>query len=384
MCQKKLIQINNNMENLYNSDRIINVLIPDGERVLALNVINCLSVFKHVNIFVLSKKKWTETRFSKNINSFHYLVKERTEKEWIEIIKGEIIKNKIDVLFPVEIENIRVLSKYNEQFRLLVPNLLLPPVNSFDIANNKWNLYEFLKINFINSPKTFYGKEFLKRNDTTLEFPVLLKPLVGMGGFGIKKIYDNESLTSLLQSDDDYIIQNFIKGFDIDMSVLCEKGKILAFTIQKGYIFSRSQYSAPFGVEFLFENELYEMIEKLMKKLQWSGFAHIDLMYDELEKNFKVIEINPRIWGSVEASEKVGINFPFFYCLSSLKLNYEIPEYRFEKCVNNTGLIKILKSKLKISKDKYRFPENATISNDIVDPLPILFKALYKRIKHYL
>ncbi len=370
--------------NNYGSDKAINVLIPDGERVLALNVINCLSEFRNVDIYVLSKKKWTETRFSKNIKSFHYFVEKITEEEWIDIIKGEIIKSEINVLFPVEIENIRLLSEYDEHFRLLMPNLILPSVHSFDLANNKWSLYKFLEINDITSPKTFYGKEFLKRNDIILEFPILLKPVVGMGGFGIKKIYDNESLTNLLQSEGDYIIQSFINGFDIDMSVFCVKGRILAFTIQKGYIFSTSQYSAPLGVEFLYENELYEMIEKLMKKLQWSGFAHVDLMYDKIEKNYKVIEINPRIWGSVEASEKVGINFPYLYCLSSLKLNYEIPEYRFEKCVNNTGLVKILKSKLKISKHKYRFPENTTIGNDIVDPLPILFKVLYKKIKKYL
>ena len=63
-------------------DREINVLLPDGERILSLYVINCLSNFKQIKIHVLSKKKWTETRFSKKIASFNYY-EVKGEKEWI-------------------------------------------------------------------------------------------------------------------------------------------------------------------------------------------------------------------------------------------------------------------------------------------------------------
>jgi len=361
-------------------DRDINVLLPDGERILSLYVINCLSNFKQIKIHVLSQKKWTETRFSKKITSFNYY-EVKGEKEWIEIIKIEILEKNIDVLFPVEIENIRLLSKHNEKFKLLVPNLVLPTVHSFDIANNKWNLYKLLKENNINSPITYRSSEFLMNNDYVLEYPVLLKPFVGMGGFGIEMIEDETSLINMIQKDRDSIIQRFIKGYDIDMSVLCMNGKILAYSIQKGYIYSSALYSAPLGVDFLYCKELFNTVQQLMKKLNWSGFAHIDLRYDEIEKNYKVLEINPRIWGSIEASNKVGVNFPYLYCLSSLGINYEVPNYRFEKCVSNNGLIKILMSRLKRNNKNLEFPKNTIINSFLTDPLPLIFNFYSKKVK---
>ena len=361
-------------------DKDINVLLPDGESILSLYVINCLSDFKYIKIHILSQNKWTETRFSKNIISFNYY-EEKKEKEWIEIIKAQILEKNIDVLFPVEIENIRLVSKYNKQFKLLVPSLVLPAIDSFDIANNKWKLYKLLKENSINSPLTYHSSEFLKTNDYVLEYPVLLKPLIGMGGFGIEMIEDEKSLINFILKDRDSIIQRFIKGYDIDMSVLCINGKILAYSIQKGSIYSTAHYSAPLGVDFLYCEELFETVQQLMKNLNWSGFAHIDLRYDEIEKNYKVLEINPRIWGSIEASNKVGVNFPYLYCLSSLGINYKVPKYRYEKCVNNLGLIKILKSRLKRKNKNLEFPENTIIKSFLTDPLPLLFNFYLKKVK---
>lgn len=365
---------------MYNLYRDINVLIPDGESILSLYVINCLSDFKHIKTHILSQNKWTEIRFSKNITSFNYY-EEKREKEWIEIIKVQILEKNIDVLFPVEIENIRLISKYIKQFKLLVPKLVLPATDSFDIANNKWNMYKLLKENNINSPLTYLSSEFLMNNNYDLEYPILLKPFVGMGGFGIETIEDETSLINLIQKNQDSIIQRFIKGYDIDMSVLCMNGKILAFSIQKGYIYSTALYSAPLGVDFLYCEELFETVLNLIKKLNWSGFAHVDLRYDEIEKNYKVLEINPRIWGSIEASNKVGVNFPYLYCLSSLGINYKVPKYRYEKCVNNLGLIKILKSRLKRKNKNLEFPENTIISSFLTDPLPLMFNFYLKKVK---
>ncbi len=164
------------------------------------------------------------------------------------------------------------------------------------------------------------------------------------------------------------------------MSVLCENGNILAYTIQQGYIFSKTSFSMPHGVKFLKEEEIYETIKKLIKKLEWSGFAHIDLRFDEEEKNYKVIEINPRIWGSIELSKSVGVNFPYLYCLASLGVEFDVPKYRFEKCVTNIGLVKVLKSK--IYKKSIKYPDNTIIMSDILDPIPALYKFSIKKLKN--
>lgn len=206
-----------------------------------------------------------------------------------------------------------------------------------------------------------------------MNFPVLTKPLSLSGGYGIRKVDSIESLRPILKEQNQTIIQEFIYGYDVDMSVLCDDGKILAYTIQKGYMLNKQEYSSPYAVEFIPNNEVFKLVKQLMKKLKWSGLAHIDLRYDEGDKTYKIIEINPRIWGSIELSKCVGVDFPYLYCLSSIKHTYEIPQYRYEKCANNVGVIKIMKSKLSGNKTKYQFPKNTTILSKIKDPLPHLY-----------
>jgi len=362
-------------------EKEINILIPDGEIELSLRVLNCLSKFKHIKVHVLSRVKWVEIKFSKNISSFNYFSEDISDKEWIEIIKSEIIKRKIDVLMPIYTKNIRLISKYQKEFNSLVSNLILPSTESFDVANNKWKLYKLLKEYDINSPDTIYYDPVKKGNTKKLEFPVLIKPFEGFAGRYILKINDEKQLLTTLKNRGHTLIQKYIEGYDIDMSVLCRNGKILAFTIQKGYVFRKSPFSPSLGIEFLYDEKIYKIVEKLITKLNWSGVAHIDLKYDKVTKDFKVIEINPRFWGSIIGSNKVGVNFAYLYCLTSLGVDYDIPEYHFENYATNRGLIKILKSKIR---GKYSLPKNTSIVDDFFDPLPKVYKYTIKILKKIL
>ena len=359
----------------------INVLIPDGDVMFALSIIHCLSHFRNIKIHLLSKTKWVETRFSRHINSFTYYTNVIKDKEWIDIIKTEIVKREITVLFPVHIKNIRLLSNHRAEFDGLLKNLLLPTTASFDIANDKWYLSQFLKKKSINHPVTYNLDSITDATIENLKFPVLLKPLEKMGGHGIQKINTKNEIPNIkLKSD--FILQEYIKGFDIDMNVLSEDGIILAYSIQKGYIYSKLVYKAALGVEFLDEKKLYKEVEKVIRELKWSGFAHIDLRFDG--DHYKIIEINPRVWNSIEASEKVGVNFPYLYCLSSLYKHYKTPKYRFEKFADKTGLIKVIKSKISKKNTQYNFPENTSIKSNLLDPLPSLYKFTIKRLRKVL
>ena len=209
----------------------------------------------------------------------------------------------------------------------------------------------------------------------------MLKPLEKMGGHGIQNITAKSKIPNI-KLKNDFILQEYIKGFDIDMNVLSEDGIILAYSIQKGYIFSKLEYKAALGVEFLDVKNLYDEVEKVILELKWSGFAHIDLRYDG--NQYKIIEINPRVWNSIEASEKVGVNFPYLYCLSSLDKHYETPKYRFEKFADNTGLVKVLKSKISKKNIQYSFPENTSVKSNLLDPLPGFYKFSVKKLRKIL
>jgi predicted ATP-grasp superfamily ATP-dependent carboligase len=48
---------------------------------------------------------------------------------------------------------------------------------------------------------------------------------------------------------------------------------------------------------------------KLLENLHWSGFAMVEFIFDEKTNDYKLIEINPRLWGSFMLSEFSGADF---------------------------------------------------------------------------
>lgn len=359
---------------MYNLNKKINLLILDEGTPLPIFVVNCFSENTDVNIHILSSKKRVESRYSKYTNSFTYH-KRIDDNDFFNKVKAEILSKKINTLLAVNVPLILFLSKHKEQLEQLNISVIVSSINSLQIADNKGKLAKYLKEFNISIPITY---ELNSINDfENLKYPLMIKPKTGWNGSKITKIENKEKYQEEVKkiiSKEKYIIQDYIDGYDVDMSVLCKNGNILAYTIQKGFIKGLSTYAPPRGIEFLYNEELYKVVEKMMKNLEWSGIAHIDLRYDEIEKKFKVIEINPRFWGSIEASKMVGVNFPYLYCLTTLGIEYKIPKYRYEKYANNRGLIEIIKSKINFNQKAIDFPENTSIKRDLFDPMPRIFK----------
>lgn len=362
-------------------DNPINILIPDGDRVLAKFVVNCLSSCKDVKIHVLSTNATSSMKYSRFISSYTFEDHHEYDEQWVAFMKQQITEKNISVVMPVEIENIRLLSEHYDDISQHA-TLLVPPVNSFDKTLDKWEFYNFLTLNKLPSPISVDNLASNNEDQFPIDFPLLLKPKTGMGGFGIITIQDINMLKAGFETNEDYMAQEMIDGYDIDMSVLCLNGDILAFSIQKGYVFSTAKYSAALGVEFLYEDEIYRNVSKMLKKLNWSGFAHVDLRYDQKDGKFKMLEINPRAWGSIEASKSVGINFPYLYILTSMGISYDQPSYSFDTCSGNKGLVKILKSKLTNKKKALSFPKHAYQLKHFLDPLPFIKNYLNSKRKH--
>ena len=162
--------------------------------------------------------------------------------------------------------------------------------------------------------------------------------------------------------------------------MLCENGKLLAFTMQKGTLWSDEPFSPQIGLEFFYNQELYDNVNKLMQSLNWNGVANIDIRFDNSTKKYLVLEINPRFWETTEASEIAGVNFPYLYCLASLN-KWSPPNYKHVKFLNLLGLSKTVKSnKLFLLKLKFIL-KNTSIKYYIKDPKPLLL-ITFNKIKN--
>ena len=366
------------------SQNEISILILEGESNFFQSVVNCLSQIKRVSIYLLLNKKHSEIRYSRKLLNVSYYPKAESEKEWIATINGEIKKYKIDIIMPTDEFGIETIIKNKLHITDYSKLPILSSLKSFNIANNKGLLAKHLLKHAIPCPKTFfYSKNELLENIIP-NYPILIKPTKDSGGGkGIFKFKNFAELKNHLLSNKfscDFIIQEFIKGYDCGCNILAKEGEIKAFTIQKGRLWDDSPFSYQIGLVFLYEQQVYNIVEKLIKSLNWSGVANIDLRFDERDRSFKVLEINPRFWGTTEASEIAGVNFPYLYALLSLNEEFKIPKYKHVKFLSLLGLKKTVKmNRFFIFNWSFIFSKTP-IKYYMNDPLPFLF-IIFNKIK---
>ncbi|MDO7171687.1 ATP-grasp domain-containing protein [Mariniflexile sp. AS56] len=359
----------------------ISVLIPDGESHLLIYVINTLSQAKEVNIYVMSNIRHIPVRYSRRIQNFSYFPKTNDELVWINNVKEESERHNIDLILPIFEDAIETLSKYKNEIIFKDKLCLLPNNVDYNKANNKWSLAEHLLVNNMSFPRSALYSKLNPDAFKHFRFPVIIKPILKSGGgVGVCLFNNNEELQIYLLDnnfDKERIIQEYVNGYDIGCSVLCQSGSILAFTIQKATMVNSNPFEPLLGVEFVYDDALFELVNKLMMSLNWSGVAHIDLRFDVDNNIYKVIEVNTRFWGSLEASMIAGVNFPYLHCLASLNKNFERPEYNLVKYLNLKGLVKSMLKNIALFLNFKFIMNNTPVRFALKDPLPTILKYMF-------
>lgn len=364
------------------------VLIPDGDSVHALDVLRCLGRIKNVKSYILSNKPCVPIRFSKYSSKFISYEKPKNDKDRLAAIHDAVEKTRADIILPVDCKTIRLLSANSGNLLEMASISPLPSTKVFDIADNKWLLSKWLKNNQIPCPPTilYQSNSIFDEELLSISFPVLIKPNVDSNGNGIKLFNNSSELYSYCKhqiNSGEYIIQSFINGYDIDCSILCMEGKILAYTIQKGFVKDSRQFRTPAGIDFLFDDNTYKVVREMAEKLNWTGIVHVDLRFDEKDQQVKVIELNPRFWGSVIGSLCAGVNFPYLACLIGLKRELPKIEVKPTRFVHGKVAVKISAKRLLKKNKQGLYYDNSILEFYIKDPLPFLLAKYPKLCKRF-
>lgn len=314
-------------------------MIPDGNNHRVLKVVRSLACIKQIEVCVICDPQ-RNVVFSGLCTTFILPEIDFYKESHLKKIREIIIKKNIKILLPISELGIRYTIQNREEIENFTKIAPIPDLKAFDTANNKWLFYQFAVKNKIDTPKSVNLKEFLS-DQTILDdfnFPILLKPYFGEGGQGIEVFDEKDILNKRLKEIpneskfSNYMIQEYIDGFDIDFSAICENGKIIAYTIQKPLI-KHGNDNFSFGkiIEFVENNEVYEISKRMFSELNWTGVIHADFVINEKAKRISILDLNPRFWGSLYGSVSAGVNFPYLSVLRAL--NQSFPRQTFCKII---------------------------------------------------
>lgn len=340
----------------------------------------------NTTIHTLSAKngKINIPKFSKYIQS-HFQLHGKSEEEILDELLERIKETGAGLILPVDEEYFRLLTVLKPKLQDHVSLPPLPDAGLFESLVNKALLNRLLEEYKLPHAETYPLGEVNASELKDDFFPCLLKPVRGSSGNGIIKLSDRFSLVHHTKNlpADDYVVQEFIPGDNLDCSLLAEDGIIKAYTIQRGLESRKFSFSTAIHFE---KNELFlKVVQELIRQTGYSGIAHLDYRRDKRDGQCKLIDFNARYWVSLLGSKAAGVNFTLLNCLAAMGIPFGVPD--FEEVTYMMGKSSISHYRRKLLGKSIRHaskPISTDLWDRVSDPFPELIRystRLYQRFR---
>jgi len=239
--------------------------------------------------------------------------------EFIDYLHSKLSFRSYQMLLPMEDETLDLISQYYDDFSKLT---YLPIVSyqKLSLAKRKDKVLLLAQKLGIPTPKTWFIDDLTQLNSLkeTLPFPVVIKPKKGSGAVGVAYPESPEELTAqypLIHRQFPFpMIQEMIphQGPGYGASILInENGQVKAWFVHKRL----REYPVTGGASTLRESvkrdDIRDMAVELLKALDWFGVAMVEFKLDPRDGLPKLMEVNPRFWGSLSLAITAGVNFPY-------------------------------------------------------------------------
>lgn len=235
------------------------------------------------------------------------------ERKYLDIIFEICKAKKIDILIPLYEREFILLCENRERFNQIGTTLLLSHKKIIEICNDKWESYKFFVKNNINTPLTYSKNGIWKAlKKSEINFPLIIKPVSGMGSKGCFKINDIRELEFFCNYINNGIIQKYIEGIEYTIDVLCDfQGNCISVVPRERIEVINGEVSKSRTIK---DNRIINATLDLCNKLKINdsikpvGPLTIQCIVDK-NGEIKFIEINPRFGGGVPLTFEAGVPY---------------------------------------------------------------------------
>jgi len=303
----------------------MSVIVTDTQSNHALSAVRSLGK-KGIEVTAASDHKHAlsfYSRYSKYSLIYPSPLREGIES-FVKFMLMQVRSKKYDVIIPIGPYETLALSLYKEK---ILPYIAVP-VPDYETFVKAWDKSQTFKIaveNDIPCPTTFYPQSLEEVTEISkkVDYPVIIKPRITGGQGGIEYISSpNELVTKYktmhnkpsipLMLEYTYpLIQEYIPGegcgfyalfWNSEAKAIFALRRIREYPLTGGPSSLRESISKP---------DIHELGIKVLKLLQWHGVAMVEFRRDSRDGKLKLIEVNPKFWGSLHLSIASGVDFPF-------------------------------------------------------------------------
>lgn len=236
----------------------------------------------------------------------------------------------VQTIIPIRPQDPYVLAKYRDEFEEYV-SIVVPPLDSLRTVHDRLQLAEAATNAGVPMPETQlldevdnWDPELLVKTRFNLLADEYVDSYAPNESEIVKTIThlqpgeqpDLEAIREEMNHTP--IVQEYVQSSDeYVFGALYDHGEAVA-TFQHRQIRGNS-YTGSGGVyrETVAIPELEEVGRRLLDELEWHGLACVEFMEDAETGEFKVAEINPRMWQSLACAVHADADFPYWYWLQA-------------------------------------------------------------------
>jgi predicted ATP-grasp superfamily ATP-dependent carboligase len=294
------------------------VIVTNARNRIAYNVVRSLGR-RGIPVYAADSVPRAMT-FASRYTRGHFLYPSpfRDPAGFIDCLLAEAHRLEKPVLIPV-FEETFLVAKHRDR---LAPHMALavPDYSQILAAHNKDRWEAIARGLDILVPST-YSRDALRRGAASpprVRFPVLIKPKQGGGAWGITEVATSQELADLLdraewagKSWERFFVQEKIIGHTHCVAMLFSHGRLRAKVAYR----QLRDYPTSGGQATLRVSDGHQKaesdLERLLARLNWHGPCQADFIVDEVSGAPYLIDINPRLWGSLVQAVASGVDFPY-------------------------------------------------------------------------
>lgn len=229
---------------------------------------------------------------------------------------------------------------------------MLPTKEHFELCCDKGMFQKYCEQQGFPVPESFTFNKLKREGEKVL--PVIVKPKSGEGSVGIKHVNNLNDIHQLDNLDfEKHIIQQKIKSNTKVNGAfyLCRDGVVISQYTHKRLRTFPENGGVTVCSRSGFNKEILHIGSKLLKQLNWNGVAMIEFLYDEDKERWFIIELNPRLWGSIllsAANKSKMLNHYVQICLGDEPENIPTPQEAYIRWMVPFEIINLFKRKISL------------------------------------
>ena len=320
---------NSKVSSPFNEGGAVNVLMTGAGAPGAAGILKCLQLNPDIKVTAADANpnaigRWLIGQFEK--------IPFAQEKNFIEQLLSICERNIIHVVLPLVTKELVPLAQNKKKFEEQETKVLVSKVDALEIANNKSRLYQFLEWRGIDVPKYKVVENIDQFKWAVEELiasqkRVCFKPSVSNGSRGFRIIANDMDEHDLLfhekpnstyisfgdamrilssKTFPELLVTEYLPGEEYSVDCLANHGEVKLVVPRL-----RSKMINGISVEGEFVNDknIIAYCSEIIKELDLHGNIGIQVKRSS-EGRSLIIEINPRVQGTIVAGLGAGINLP--------------------------------------------------------------------------